>query len=160
MGGDLIDRYDAAFTRLAKSKFRSQSLPSFGSGSEVHRRQGAGDDPLPLRGLHPNAPRSREPAERREADADARASRVQGAARLRLLLLGTRLRSACSLPHGSQPPSRGGYTETASRSGNAPAPQASGCPTNEVRSLAKQGRKRPRTCLAGPRFPSSGVTAA
>lgn len=24
MGGDLIDRYDAAFTRLAKSKFRSR----------------------------------------------------------------------------------------------------------------------------------------
>ena len=24
MGGNLIDRYDAAFTRLAKSKFRSR----------------------------------------------------------------------------------------------------------------------------------------
>ena len=61
-------------------------VPSLGRGQAIRRGEGPGDDPPPRRGLHPRAPRARGSAERRTADSDARASRVQGAARLRLLL--------------------------------------------------------------------------
>ena len=62
------------------------AIPSLGRGQAVHRGEGPGDDPPPRRGLHPHASRARESAERRPADPDVRTSRVQGAARLRVLL--------------------------------------------------------------------------
>ncbi len=49
-------------------------------------RISGGDDPLALRGVHPNAPRAREPAKRRETDANAWTSSFRRSARLRLLL--------------------------------------------------------------------------
>ena len=102
-----MNAVDAAFQKLAKSKFRSRfrlsesdrkyisdkgietirspSLTLRGCRFPMGRdaRHAAG---MPLRGLHSHAPRPSESAQRRQADADARTPRVQGATRLRLLL--------------------------------------------------------------------------
>ena len=59
--------------------------------------------------------------------------------------------------HAITAPARGGYA-AASRSGNAPAPKASGW-VSAKREL-RSSRKAPRKCRAGSRFPPSGNRAS